>query len=128
MTKKSASSAVVSHSSQNQLEWGTQLFSPPEVIGLTSREKSIKSQPLGMTKWGFALPCNVVADGWVDRKSSGNLISCAPTRLNLFNKIHRRKPYLPLIWTALAENSPGRQSWGTTDRTRTSLRSLMASS
>ena len=48
-----------------------------------------------MTKWGFVLPCNVVADGWVERKSSGNLISYAPTRLNLFHKIHAEKPYLP---------------------------------
>ena len=47
-----------------------------------------------MTKWGFALPCNVVDDGWVDRKSSGNLISYAPARLNLFNKIHVEKTYL----------------------------------
>ena len=31
------------------------------------------------------------ADGWVDRKSSGNLISYTPTRPNLFNKIQRRK-------------------------------------
>jgi hypothetical protein len=48
-----------------------------------------------MTKWGFALPCNVVADGSVDRKSSRNLISHAPARLNLFNKIHGEKPFLP---------------------------------
>ena len=53
------------------------------------------SRLLGMTKWGFALPCNVVADGWRERKSSGNLISYAPTRLNFFNKIHAEKPYLP---------------------------------
>ena len=48
-----------------------------------------------MTKWGSALPGNVVADGWLERKSSGNLISYAPTPLNLFHKIHAEKPYLP---------------------------------
>ena len=42
---------------------------------------------VGMTKWGFAPPCDGVADGCVDRKSSGNPIWCAPTRLNLLNKI-----------------------------------------
>jgi hypothetical protein len=31
------------------------------------------------------------ADGWVDHKSSGNLILYPPTRLNLCNKIQRRK-------------------------------------
>src|SRR5271154_4708939 len=56
---------------------------------------------LGMTKWGFALPRNVVADGWVERKSSGNLISYAPTRLNLFHKIQAEKPCLPANLTAL---------------------------
>src|SRR5271154_1272013 len=60
---------------------------------------------LGMTKWGFALPRNVVADGWVERKSSGNLISYAPTRLNLFHKIQAEKPCLPANLTAL---EPGR--------------------
>jgi hypothetical protein len=48
-----------------------------------------------MTKWGFALPCNVVADGWVERKSSGNLISYALTRLNSLQQIHAERPYLP---------------------------------
>jgi hypothetical protein len=46
---------------------------PPQVpplrfapVGVANSLKSIKSQPLGMTKWGFALLCNVVADGWVE--------------------------------------------------------------
>jgi len=26
-----------------------------------------------MTKWGFALPCNVVADGWVEPAQKTNL-------------------------------------------------------
>src|ERR1700678_3639610 len=26
----------------------------------------LRLAPVGMTKWGFALPCNVVADGWVE--------------------------------------------------------------
>jgi hypothetical protein len=47
--------------------------------------------------WGFALPWNVVADGSVDRKSSGNLISYAPTRPKGFNKVQAEKPYIPLI-------------------------------
>jgi hypothetical protein len=37
----------------------------------------------------------VFCGGFTHRKSSGNLISCAPARLNLFNKIHAKKPYLP---------------------------------
>ena len=28
---------------------------------------------LGMTKWGFALPCNVVADGWLEPPQKTNL-------------------------------------------------------
>jgi hypothetical protein len=42
-------------------------------------------------KVGGCASMHVLADGWVDQESSGNLISCAPTRLNLFNKIQRRK-------------------------------------
>ena len=36
----------------------------------------------------------LLMDRWIGNPP-GNLISYAPTRLNLFNKIHAEKPYLP---------------------------------
>jgi hypothetical protein len=44
----------------------------------SNRRSPLRFAPLGMTKWGIALPCNVVDDGWVERKSSGDPISYAP--------------------------------------------------
>jgi hypothetical protein len=48
----------------------------------------------------FALPCNLGADGSVDQKSSGNPVSYAPTRLNLFNNYTAKNRIFSLIWTA----------------------------
>jgi hypothetical protein len=73
--------------------WRVVTFISGRQIGWTE-EKQQRSAALGMTSGGLALPCNVVVDGWVDRKSSGNLISYAPARLNLFNKIHAEKTCL----------------------------------
>src|SRR5665213_2699524 len=69
---------------------------------------------LGMTKCGVAPRCSAVADGCVDRRMlpvAVGLATCfrsLPVLSNLFNKLQPNRSRLPLIWTALTENSPGR--------------------
>ncbi len=46
--------------------------------------------------FAMALSIHVLADELVERKSSSNLISYAHIRLNLVNKIHAEKRYLPM--------------------------------
>jgi len=54
-----------------------------------------------------------------ERRSCGTLPLCYPNLIllvtgrstNLANKINATESTIPLIWTALAESSPGRQSW-----------------
>jgi hypothetical protein len=40
--------------------------------GYVSKQRGRKFG-FGMTKWGFALPCNVVADGWIEPPQKTNL-------------------------------------------------------
>jgi hypothetical protein len=54
-----------------------------------------------------------------ERRSCGTLPLCYPNLIllvtgrstSLANKINATESTIPLIWTALAESSPGRQSW-----------------
>jgi hypothetical protein len=56
-----ASIAIFAVSSLHQLATGNSSTCHRQVISLPQA-----SHLLGMTKWGFALPCNGVDDGWVE--------------------------------------------------------------
>src|ERR1700744_3320069 len=49
-------------------------------------------------------------DGQRQQKAT-NPVLLARVLFNAFSKLLRQQPVRPLIWTALAENDPGRQSW-----------------